>query len=94
MKDEKYTFWFSRKHAEHFALMNETAYGAFLLDGYMVDNVCRKNFFVRGGQKIPYTTCTTRPDATEPFEGALKTFPDYAKVAEGTIHNIRTEGIW
>jgi hypothetical protein len=40
------------------------------------------------GIVIPYTTCRVA-GADEPFDGALKNFPDYVKVATGTLHGWR-----
>ena len=94
LANEKYTFWFSQKHAEHYARMNQTASSPFAFEGIMIDDVCRKNFFIEGDKRVPYTACTTKEGAREPFSGALRTFPDYVKIGEGTIRNILTEGKW
>lgn len=82
---EQYSFWYSEKHAQHYALINET--NPVDYDGR--PDPIRKNFAVIDGKSIPYTCCTTQPNATEPFKNALKLWPDYRKVAEGKIRNIR-----
>lgn len=85
-----YTFWYSEQHARHYARINQE--NPIDYDGK--PDPVHKNFAEIDGQLIPYTTCTTQPEATEPFDGAMERFPDYKKVAEGKIRNIRTRGIW
>jgi len=87
---EQYSFWYSEQHAQHYRRTNETN----PMDYEGRPDPIGKNFAVIGGKRIPYTCCTTKANATEPFEGALKTFPDYQKVAEGKIANISSEGTW
>ena len=40
------------------------------------------------GVVYDYTTCV-KAGNTEPFDDALKKFPDYVKVATGTLHGFR-----
>lgn len=85
-ENEKYSFWFSEKHANHYARLNQVFVGE--------RDKCPKNAAQLDRETIIYTTCTTREGATEPYEGALKSFPDYLKVAEGELGNIINLGIW
>lgn len=82
----QYSFWYSEKHAQHYKSINEQ--NPVDYEGH--PDPIRKNFAVIDGKSIPYTCCTAEPNATEPFDNALKLWPDYQKVAEGKIRNIRS----
>jgi hypothetical protein len=82
--NEAHTFWYSELHAKWFTQCNQ----------YYTEHPAYKNSVVIDGKEIIYTSCTVRPNATEPFEDALKRFPDYVKVADGKLGDIINLGKW
>lgn len=70
-----YSFWYSKLHAEWYKKCNNEESGAFKT---------RKTFIKIRGKRLEYTACTSILSASEPFDGALKNFPDYQKLGHAS----------
>jgi hypothetical protein len=75
-------FWYSAAHeahlAEYYSRYDENEYRPMAVE---IDKAI-----------IPYTTCTEAGNP-EPFKRALRLFPDYVKVATGTLRDFRHRGV-
>lgn len=73
--DETKDFWFSPKHEEWMVYCTQYE---------DEDNQYHRIQVEINGVVIPYTTCC-KEGYLEPFENALKNFPDYVLVATGSL---------
>ena len=86
--------WYSSKHAELYKTFHNSPETRFPETDIIITGPCHKNFAVIDGVKRVYTALSVTCDENEPFEGALKRFPDYKLLGYSLLSHVTTKGIW